>query len=53
MAAVYTVIVYKKKKSEKWCLLEIVLLTAKFQFSEKSWLIVLHYTFFIFKTETH
>lgn len=48
MAAVYTVIVYKKKKSEK-CLLEIVLLTAKFQFNEKSSLIVLHYTFPIFK----
>lgn len=48
MAAVYTVIVYKKKKVKK-CLLDIVLLTAKFQFNEKSWLIVLHYTFSIFK----
>lgn len=32
----------QEKKSEK-CLLEI----AKFQFNEKSWLILLHYTFFL------
>lgn len=50
MAAVYTVIVYKKKKSEKWCLLEIVAFNCKISMKWKKLinLTTLYYFFFFF-----
>lgn len=53
MAAVYTVIVYKKNKSEKWCLLEIVAFNCKISMKWKKLISLTTLYYFFFKTETH